>query len=280
MRLFLVLATLLVGVSCANDRIPTVTADYRFSNASGFGTQNSGFISPGTLFVWNISTNELDAIDVLELTLSKQNAGRTLGTQSSTGVSAVDFIGVPVDLVESVNLLSVHIGASSRYEVVDAHREDYISTITALSDYVTSLVSSGVNADLIFHPRNDAYRIVLVDGVLRARQSTLSLAGADLTNADRVVRVTVGTPVGNVGALDVRMAAETACGLGKPQGTVGRQYVSSMSWSLIHTTRRVRLSFNSELYSPQRQDFQRHFGKCTKRSVSCIRTQAQGGIAI
>ena len=63
----LLLLTLTAACTQPLPAIPKVTADFRFSNATGLGIQNAGFLDLGTMYVWDLSHNVLHPIGVAGL---------------------------------------------------------------------------------------------------------------------------------------------------------------------------------------------------------------------
>ena len=57
MHLVMSLLLLILTAACTQPLpdSPKVTADFRFSYATGLGIQNAGFLDLGTMYVWDIS---------------------------------------------------------------------------------------------------------------------------------------------------------------------------------------------------------------------------------
>ena len=116
MRFFttLLFTILLTGCGQLIDRnVPTVTADFRYSKAGGFGFQNAGFHTLGEMFVWNISNNVLHPIGVAELNLAP-SANTLPGFQDSAGVSGLRLAGIPNTLLGKARLLAAEIGQQTK----------------------------------------------------------------------------------------------------------------------------------------------------------------------
>jgi len=212
MKTLTLLFTLLLVSACHHKSKPTITADYRYSNSGGFGTQNAGFLTPGQLFVWNIAENTLERVEVLPLKLSSGNSNNVAGDQSSTGVAGVSVSGIPSTLTGQERLLEASIGAKSTFTIKNTTREDYTGAITALRDYVRALVADGENADLVFYPRDNNFRVVIINSVLRAQSSQLSIGGVDASDPSKVAGVTLNSPVGDIASINVRASSKTTCG--------------------------------------------------------------------
>ena len=73
--------------------IPKVTADFRFSNATGLGIQNAGFLDLGTMYVWDISNNVLHPIGVAGLDVAPKSNVLS-GSQASKGVQGVKVLSL------------------------------------------------------------------------------------------------------------------------------------------------------------------------------------------
>ncbi|MFP7572037.1 hypothetical protein [Marivita sp. S2033] len=192
--------------------IPVVTTDFRYSNAGGFGTQNAGFLSPGQMFVWDIQNNELEPVTTLQIPLTSKSPATVAGRQSSTGVSGLNITGIPSELSGQEAVIEASIAAQSTYSVVGASRENYSETLTAAAEFIRTMVAAGENPDLVFHPRDDNYRIVIINSVLRARNVNLSVGGIDATDSTRIVEISLNSPIGEVGSLKIRSGANTTCG--------------------------------------------------------------------
>ena len=211
--LFSLIVTVLSGCFGPNsNEFPAVTADFRFSNSGGFGTQNGAFLHPGQMYVWDIANNDLELIETMQLIPSPQNGTNVQGSMSSTGVGGISITGIPASLSGSEGLISASIGAASVFRVDGAIRENYNGTITAMRKFVVGSIANGNNPDLVLHPRDDNYRIVLINSVLRAEDSSLSIGGSDATDPDKVVEVSLNSPIGEIAAVRVRAASNTDCG--------------------------------------------------------------------
>jgi hypothetical protein len=89
MHLFMSLLLLTLTAACTQPPpIPKVTADFRFSNATGLGIQNAGFLDLGTMYVWDLSHNVLHPIGVADLDVAPRR-NVLPGSQASTGVQGV-----------------------------------------------------------------------------------------------------------------------------------------------------------------------------------------------
>lgn len=202
-------ATMMLG-ACQTDP-STLSANFQFSNAAGLGTQNAGLYEPGSTFLWNISTNRLEFLDTISLTPTTPG-GVAAGDVSSTHVAEMGLSGLPNTLFGKEGLIKASIGAQSRFVAKGALREDYNNTITALAGYVQEQVAAGNNPDLILHPRDDAFRIVVIRSVIRAADSSLFVGGTDSSDPNKVVDVALNIPGGEAIALRVRVGTRTACG--------------------------------------------------------------------
>ena len=119
----LLLLTLTAACTQSLTKIPKVTADFRYSNATGLGLQNAGFLDLGTMFVWDISDNVLHPIGVAKLDLAP--APNVLpGSQASAGVQGVNMSGLPVNLSGEKGLPAIEIGKQTKFSVegaIDTH---------------------------------------------------------------------------------------------------------------------------------------------------------------
>jgi hypothetical protein len=218
LRFFPVLCAALALAACRPDA-SMLSANFQFSNAAGLGTQNAGLYEPGSTFLWNISTNRLDFLDTISLTPITPG-GVSAGDVSSTNVAEMGISGLPESLFGKEGLIKASIGAQSRFVAKGALREDYNNTITALANYVQEQVAAGNNPDLILHPRDDAFRIVVIRSVIRAADSSLFVGGTDSSDPNKVVDVALNIPGGEAIALRVRVGTRTACG--RSEGADGK----------------------------------------------------------
>ena len=99
MHLFMSLLLLNLTAACMQQPPPSpkVTADFRYSNATGLGLQNAGFLDLGTMFVWDISDNVLHPISVAKPDLAPV-PNVLPGSQALTGGQGVNVSDVPVNL--------------------------------------------------------------------------------------------------------------------------------------------------------------------------------------
>ena len=91
----LLLLTLTAACTQSLTKIPKVTADFRYSNATGLGLQIAGFLDLGTMYVWDLSHNVLHPIGVADLDVAPRR-NVLPGSQASTGVQGVKVSSVPV----------------------------------------------------------------------------------------------------------------------------------------------------------------------------------------
>ncbi|MCV2871307.1 hypothetical protein OEZ71_03250 [Defluviimonas sp. WL0050] len=217
-RFPLVFCAALALTACRPDA-SMVSANFQFSNAAGLGTQNAGLYEPGSTFLWNTATNRLEFLDTLALTPTTPG-GVSAGDVSSTNVAEMGISGLPESLFGKEGLIKASIGAKSQFVAKGALREDYNNTITALANYVQEQVTAGNNPDLILHPREDEFRIVVVRSVIRANESSLFVGGTDSSDPNKVVDVSLNIPGGEAIALRVRVGTRTACG--RSEGSDGK----------------------------------------------------------
>lgn len=208
-----------LAVSACRPGTSALNANFQFSNAAGLGTQNAGLYEPGSTFLWNISSNRLEFLDTISLTPITPG-GVSAGDVSSTNVAEMGISGLPESLFGKEGLVKASIGAQSRFVAKGALREDYNNTITALAAYVQEQVEAGNNPDLILHPREDEFRIVVIRSVIRATDSSLFVGGTDSSDPNKVVDVALNIPGGEAIALRVRVGTRTACG--RSEGADGK----------------------------------------------------------
>lgn len=205
----LLLAVALAG--CGGGGTERITANFQYSNAGNLGTQNAGLFEPGSLFLWNTSTNSLSFIDVLPLTLT--GGAPAPADVASSNVSSIALSGIPVGNNE--DLLRARVGAQASFIAKSVVREDYRNLVTALAGYVTEMKEAGNDPDLALRPRDADFRIVLVRSVIRAESSELRIGGTDATDANSVVAIQVGDGI----TFNVRAGSSTSCA--RPQGSTG-----------------------------------------------------------
>ncbi len=206
------LAVVTVALSgCVEKSLSTVSANYQFSNAAGLGTQNAGLYEPGSAFLWNIGAKKLEFLDTLDLTPTTPG-GVAAGDVTSTNVAEMGLTGLPSDLLGDEGLVKASIGAKSQFVAKGARREDYRDTITALGRYVEGLIAQGNDPDLILHPRDDNFRVVIVRSVVRAEDASLFLGGTDSSDPNKIVGVSVNLPGREAASFKVRLGTNTSCG--------------------------------------------------------------------
>lgn len=212
MRSLALTALALIGCTNAAQLQSTraVTADFQYVNVGGFGTQNAGFFEPGSLFLWNTEENTLQFLDTVRVRQAAQRRV-AVGDLRSTGISGLAVSGLPAAFAGNDGILSASISSQAEYTVSGAFREDYRNTIDGVSDYVRELINGGQNPDLILHPRDERFRLLVIRSVLRARDSSLSIGGADASDPDRIVEVALASPIGDLASVSVRSGARSTC---------------------------------------------------------------------
>ncbi len=188
-----------------------VTANFQYSNAGNLGTQNAGLFEPGSLFLWDTTTDNLSFIDVLALTPAGGNPAPA--DVASSNVSAFELSGIPVGSDE--DLLQARIGSQASFRANSAVREDYVNLVTALATYVTEMKEGGVDPDLTLRPRDAGFRLVIIRSVIRAESSELRIGGTDATDPNSVVALQLGDGI----TFNVRAGSSTSCA--RPQGSSG-----------------------------------------------------------
>jgi hypothetical protein len=214
-KLALLAALAIPACTIPDGTSPTLNVTMAFSNAGGFGTQNAGDFQPGSMFVWNTATNEMQFIDTLSLAL--RDAQILPGNRSSTSVAGIGITGIPASLQGEEGLLQASLSARSSFSAAGAYRQDYRQVETRLSQYVADMIARGADPDLLFRPRDPAYRVVVIRSVLRAQDSGLSIGGADASDPNSVAEVRLNSPVGEIASVKVRAGTSTTCGA--PAGT-------------------------------------------------------------
>ena len=193
--------------------IPKVTADFRFSNATGLGIQNAGFLDLGTMYVWDLSHNVLHPIGVADLDVAP--APNVLpGSQASTGVQGVKVSGVPVNLSGKKGFLATEIGKKTKFKVEDAIREEGRNVTAPFKQYVQNEVRDGNNPDSTLHPRDDNFRIVMIRSVLRAQKFEMSVGGTSASDPNTVAQVSIAIPGVEIASIRVRAGHKLTCGSG------------------------------------------------------------------
>lgn len=208
-RLLLAVLTLFLAGCLNNTTDPLVTTDLTYSNAGGFGTQNAGDYRPGSMFVWNTRTGEMQFVDTLAL--GRVDSEKWPGTRTSNRVAGVGITGLPAELAGSEGLVSASIAGQSSFKVTDGFREDYNKVLTALSDYVGQMIDEGDDPDLLFNPRDRASRVVVIRSILRAKASQIAIGGTDVSNPNQVAKIALNSPVGEIASISVRAGTSTAC---------------------------------------------------------------------
>ena len=215
MHLFTSLLLLTLTAACVQPTpdIPKVTADFRFSNATGLGIQNAGFFDLGTMYVWDLSHNELHPIGVADLDVAP--ARNVLpGSQASTGLQEVKVSGVTVNLSGKNGLLAIEIGKKTKFAVEGAIREEYRNVTAPFKQYVQNEVRDGNNPDSTLHPRDDNFRIVMIRSVLRAQKFEMSVGGTSASDPNTVAQVSIAIPGVEIASIRVRAGAKLTCGSG------------------------------------------------------------------
>jgi len=186
-----------------------VTANFQYSNAGNLGTQNAGLFEPGSLFLWDTTSNRLSFLDVIPLT--RVGGSPAPADVESANVAGIEFTGIPVGADDK--LLKAAIGASASFVAKSAVREDYGRLISALADYTTDLINQGADPDSTLRPREPGMRLVLIRSAVRANSSELRIGGIDATEPNSVVAVNLGDTI----SLSVRAGSSTSCA--KPAGS-------------------------------------------------------------
>ena len=138
----LLLLTLTAACMQPLQDIPKVTADFRFSNATGLGIQNAGFLDLGTMYVWDISNNVLHPIGVAGLDVAPKRKVLP-GFQASKGVQGVKVSGVPVNLSGQNGLIATEIGKETKFSVEGAIREEYRNVKRRLNNMCSTKYGMG-----------------------------------------------------------------------------------------------------------------------------------------
>lgn len=216
MRPFVWLAALLGLSACLHGAGtgtgPSVSVNMAYSNAGGFGTQNAGDYRPGSMFIWNTASNEMQFVDTLDLALQR---GEVLaGNRSSVSVAGIALTGIPASLRGSEGMVQASVAAQSSFTASGAFRQDYRGVETALSTYAAEMIARGADPDLLFRPRDARFRVVVIRSVLRAQESNLRIGGADASNPNSVAEVRLNSPVGEIASVTVRAGTSTSCGAG------------------------------------------------------------------
>lgn len=205
-------AAVLLLTACAGGPggAPTVNVNMSYSNAGGFGTQNAGDFRPGSMFIWNVATNDMQFVDTLALTPRGEQV--LPGDRQSSSVAGVGITGIPASLSGKEGLVSASVAAQSAFSAKGAYRQDYGNVQTALSAYVGAMLARGDDPDLTFRPRDPDYRVVVIRSVLRAEDSSLRIGGTDASDPNSVARVALNSPVGEIASVNVRAGTSTTCG--------------------------------------------------------------------
>jgi hypothetical protein len=215
-HLFMSLLLLTLTAACMQPtpNIPKVTADFRFSNATGLGIQNAGFLDLGTMFVWDLSDNVLHPIGVAELDLAP--APNVLpGSQASTGVQGVKVSGVPKNLSGKNGLLAIEIGKQTKFSVEGAIKHSYRNVTAPFKQYVQNEVQDGNNPDSTLRPRDDKLRIVMINSVLRVQKFEMSVGGTSASDPNTVAHVSIAIPGVEIASIRVHAGHKLTCGSGK-----------------------------------------------------------------
>ncbi len=200
----------IIGLSGCGTDSSTVKANFQYSEVAGLGTHNAANYEPGSLFIWNIETNELDFLETL--TLTPQKTVVISDDQISKSIAGLKVERVPESLLGNEEIINASIAAQSEFIVTGAVREDYAGTITKISEYVRTLKGDQQNPDLLLHPRDDKYRLVIIRSVLRAQASSLSIGGADASEPGKVIDVDLNSPIGEIASVKVQVGSSTSCG--------------------------------------------------------------------
>ena len=216
MHLVMSLLLLTLTAACMQQPpdIPKVTADFRFSNATGLGIQNAGFLDLGTMYVWDISNNVLHPIGVAGLDVAPKSNVLS-GSQASKGVQGVKVSGVPMNLSGQNGLIATEIGKETKFSVEGAIREEYRNVTAPFKQYVQNEVRDGNNPDSTLHPRDDNFRIVMIRSVLRAQKFEMSVGGTSASDPDTVAQVSIAIPGVEIASIRVHAGAKSTCGSGK-----------------------------------------------------------------
>ena len=216
MHLVMSLLLLTLTATCMQPQpdIPKVTTDFRFSNATGLGIQNAGFLDLGTMYVWDISNNVLHPIGVAGLDVAPKSNVLS-GSQASKGVQGVKVSGVPMNLSGQNGLIATEIGKETKFSVEGAIREEYRNVTAPFKQYVRNEVRDGNNPDSTLHPRDDNFRIVMIRSVLRAQKFEMSVGGTSASDPDTVAQLSIAIPGVEIASIRVRAGAKLTCGSGK-----------------------------------------------------------------
>lgn len=200
--------TLIVAAGCAAP-VDQVIANFQYSNAGNLGTQNAGLFEPGSLFLWDTTTNKMSFLEVIPLI--RVGISPAPADISSFNVAGIELRGVPVGADE--DLLRASLGAQSTFVAKSAVREDYGRLISALAAYTTDLVDQGADPDLTLRPRDPGIHVVLIRSAVRAESTQLSIGGVAAANPDSTVAISVGDSL----TFNVRASSSTSCA--KPVGS-------------------------------------------------------------
>jgi hypothetical protein len=207
-KTFLLISAVFLA-ACVHNQGSTIQADFRFSEAGGLGIQNAAGYQPGSVFRWDIQTNQLIYLDDISLNPAAHDIP---GFHRSISIAGVEVANLPTALLGERGALSAAVAAQSEFMVEGAYRHSYSAVWTALSRYANSVASDGHNAELIFRPNDPNSRIVVVNSVYRAQNSLLRVGGADASDENKVAEVTFPSPIGGVASVRVRAGSSTACG--------------------------------------------------------------------
>ena len=216
MHLFMSLLLLTLTAACMQQPppIPKVTADFRYSNATGLGLQNAGFLDLGTMYVRDLSHNVLHPIGVADLDVAPRR-NVLPGSQASTGVQGVKVSSVPVNLSGKNGLLAIEIGKKTKFSVEGAIREEYRNVTAPFKQYVQNEVRDRNNPDSTLHPRDDNFWIVMINSVLHAQKFEMSVGGASASDPNTVAHVSIAIPGVEIASIRMRAGHKLTCGSGK-----------------------------------------------------------------
>lgn len=147
--------------------------NYAYSTAGNVGVYDpKGFI-PGTIFLWDTSTNTLQEIDPLQL-----GSPRVSPSPRTIEVERLSNVGVEGLQIANFNLVDLDVGAKVGVRVGNSSRERYSGIKDALTAYAEREVSAGRDVDREFRTRDDNYRLVIIQTVVRAADVEFFARGA------------------------------------------------------------------------------------------------------
>ena len=67
--------------------------------------------------------------------------------------------------------------------------------------------ADGNDPDLVLRPRNDNYRIVIINSVLRTKNSVMSVGGTNVSEPNTVAKITVAVPLLDIASVRASVRA-------------------------------------------------------------------------